>query len=167
MAARVIHFGPDDCYRLNVLRRAGYDIAGCNNLVELCKTLESDAEADAVLVNDSQGSIPLQAISTTRSRTSAPIILFPHPIRTYDADKIDLLVAAFTPPEEWLLDLANLIIHFRTVRAVSRLIRGQSEMLRRESAAAARAKSLDERRRARQIKRSSFPSSFNPNSSSK
>lgn len=165
MAARVIHFGLDDCYRLNVLRRAGYDIADCNNLVELCNALESDTEADAVMVNDSQGSIPLQVISTTRSRTAAPIILFPHSRRTYNAAKIDLMVAAFTPPEEWLLDLANLIIHFRTVRAMSQLIRGQSERLRRESAAA-RAKSVSERRRACQIMRS-IPSPFDPDSTSK
>ena len=122
MAARVIHFGVDDCYRLSVLRRAGYDIDDCRNLVQLRAALESKREADAVMVNDSSGSIPEFVISLARSRSTAPIILFPNSSRTYSTEPVDLVVPSFTPPEDWLLDLANLIVRSRTLRACSQLL---------------------------------------------
>jgi len=135
MAARVIHFGADECYRLKVLRRAGYDIETCSNLIQLRAAFDSGSEADAVIVNDSDGSVPLPGISLARSRTSAPIILFPDSGRTYKTEEIDLIVPSFTPPEEWLHDLANLIVRSRTIRACSQLLRRQSELLREDSAA--------------------------------
>jgi hypothetical protein len=87
------------------------------------------------MVNDSDGSVPLQVISVVRSQTSAPITLFPDSGRNYETEEIDLIVPSFTPPEEWLLHLANLIVHSRTVRAYSQVLRQQSELLRQESAA--------------------------------
>jgi hypothetical protein len=136
MAARVIHFGVDDCYRLSVLRRAGYDIDDCSSLVQLQAALESKREADAVMVNDCNGSVPELAISLARSWSSAPIILFPNSSRTYNAeDEADLVVPSFTPPEEWLLKLANLIVRSRSLRAYSQLLQEQSQQLRRESSA--------------------------------
>ena len=135
MAVRVIHFGIDDCYRLRVLRTAGYDVEACGNLLQLRKALASNSDADAVIVNDSKGSVPLQAISVLRSSTSAPIILFPHYGRNYQTEEIDLVVRSFARPEEWLLDLANLIVHSRAIRSSSQLLRQQSELLRHESAA--------------------------------
>jgi len=135
MAARVIHFGVDDCYRLKVLSRAGYEIDACSGVNQLRAVLDSPSDADAVIVNDSDGSVPLQVISVVRFRTSAPIVLFPDSGRTYETDEIDLVVPSFTPPEKWLLDLANLIVHSRAVRAYSHLLRQQSELLCQESAA--------------------------------
>jgi len=135
MAARVIHFGIDECHRLKVLRRAGYEIEACGNLLQLRAALDSQSDAVAIMVNDSDGSVPLQAISVVRSRTSAPIILFPDSVRTYKTEEIDLVVPSFTPPNEWLLDLANLIAHSRAIRARSQLLWEQSELLRQESAA--------------------------------
>ena len=147
MAARVIHFGVDQCYRLSVLRRAGYDVDNCGSLIQLCEALDSTGETDAVMVNDSDGSVPSQAISLARSRTSAPIILFPHSIRTYSTADFDLVVPCFTPPEEWLLDLANLIVDSRVVRAYSQLLTERAEVLRSESAAVCK-KSCRERARS-------------------
>jgi len=146
MAARVIHFGVDDCYRLSVLRRAGYIIHDCSNLIQLGAALEADA--DAVMVNDSDGSVPEHAISLARSRSSAPIVLFPNSSRIYRADQIDLVVPTFTPPQEWLLELANLIVHSRAVQECSRLLQEQSEQLCRESAQV-REKSREEQARSR------------------
>jgi hypothetical protein len=148
LAARVIHFGVDDCYRLSVLRRAGYVIHDCSNLIQLCAALDADAETDAVMVNDSDGSVPEHAISLARSRSSAPIVLFPNSSRSYRTDQVDLVVPSFTPPQEWLLDLANLIVHSRAIQEYSRLLQEQSGQLCRESAQA-REKSREERARSR------------------
>jgi hypothetical protein len=148
MAARVIHFGVDVCYRLNVLRRAGYVISNCSNLIQLGAALDTGADADAVMINDSDGSVPEHAISLARSRTLAPIVLFPNSKRSYPTEQIDLVVPTFTPPQEWLLELANLIVHSRAVQEYSRLLQEQSQQLCLESAQA-REKSREERARAR------------------
>jgi hypothetical protein len=122
MAARVIHFGIDESHRLTVLRRAGYEIEKCSSVVQLRAALHADVEADAVMVNDLDGSVPEDAISLARSHSSAPLILFPNPDRSYSMTEFDLVVPRFTPPEEWLLDLANLIVKARTLRAHSQLL---------------------------------------------
>ena len=147
MPARLIHLGSDESHRLKVLRRAGYHIDICNNLIEFRSALRSDPEADAVLLNDGDGSVPLEAISLARSR-SAPIMLFPHAERVYAPDEVDLRVTSFTPPEEWLLDLANLIVRCRAIRAYSLLLHEHAESLRSETAAVCE-KSLMERERSR------------------
>lgn len=166
MAARVIHFGIDACYRVSVLRRAGYEIEKCNNLDEICGALDSNDETDAVMVNDSDGSLPSDALFLMRTRTTAPIILFPNSARSYRAEEIDLVVPAFTPPEEWLLDLATLIVHTRALRAYSYSLQEQSQLPPRESLAA-RVRSIRERERARKIAGGKFPSPFNPEVDSK
>lgn len=132
MAARVIHFGIDHCHRIGVLRRAGYDIDHCLNVIEFQAALEADA--DAIVVNDEDGFLPEDLISVARTWSAAPIILFPNPIRTYSPHQVDLVVPTLTPPNEWLVDLANLIVHSRAVQAASQLIREKSQQLRRESA---------------------------------
>lgn len=166
MAARVIHFGVDACYRLSVLRRAGYDIENCRNLDELCDALQSEGETDAVMVNDSDGSMSPQAIFLVRTRTTAPIIVFPSSIQAYLVEDVDLLVPAFTPPEEWLLDLANLIVHTRVLRAHSRSLREESQSLRHESLAI-RLKSRLARERALRMIKVKIQSPFNPDGDSK
>jgi len=40
MAAKILHFGWDDCYRLQVLRVAGYDVLESETLAELCDHLQ-------------------------------------------------------------------------------------------------------------------------------
>ena len=86
-------------------------------------------------MNDSDGSVPLQLISLARSRCHAPIVLFPYSGRDYRTEDVDLVVPSFTRPEEWLLDLANLIIRSRALRVYSQLLQHQSVVLRQESPA--------------------------------
>ena len=148
MAARVIHFGNDDCYRLSVLRRAGYEIADCSDVIQFRAALESETEADAIMLNDSEGMVTEHVISLA-SECPAPTILFSNTARSYQTEEVELVVPALTPPHEWLLDLANLIIRTRTLRACSRLLQEQSQQLRREAAGVCE-KSRRERARSRQ-----------------
>ena len=133
MAARVIHFGIDDCYRLNVLKRAGYEIAECSDTEAFYAALKLDVDAAAVIVNDCEGDLPAEAIAFARSQSSIPIILFPNPKRSYDGMEFDLAVPTHTPAEEWLLELANLIVKNRAVRACSQMLQQQSDKQRREA----------------------------------
>ena len=129
MAAKVIHFGTDDCYRLRVLRRAGYDITDCGNLAQFRAALRPDAGADAVILNDGDGSLPELAIALAHSQQLAPVVLFPSPERSYDARQLDLVVAVCTPPEEWLLALANLIVNRRALDAYSALFGDRPDLV--------------------------------------
>lgn len=136
MAARIIHFGIDECYRLKVLRRAGYEVDDCRNFIQFRSALDCEIAADAVILNDSQGSVPLTAIPLARSRTTAPIILFPYSRRSYLWEQVDLVVPSFTPPKDWLLDFANLILRAGALRAYAELLQEHAEELSRAPAVA-------------------------------
>jgi hypothetical protein len=130
MAARVIHFGTDDCHRQSMLRRAGYEVESCRDLIQLQAALQSDGKADAVMIYDGDGRVPMDAFALARSASMAPIVLFPGPERSYEAEHFDLAVATFTPPEEWLLGLANLIVNHRTLRAYEQLMTERPDLWR-------------------------------------
>jgi hypothetical protein len=50
IAARVLHFGRDDCNRLLVLRSVGYSVDLCPTVEEFHSTLQKRTGADAILV---------------------------------------------------------------------------------------------------------------------
>jgi hypothetical protein len=133
MAARVIHFGVDKCHRLNVLKRDGYAVDACSSLVQLRHALQSEIDADVVMMSDDDGFVPSQAIAMTHAESLIPVIFFPSTDRSEETTCFDLVVPTFTPPEDWLLDLAILIVRSRTIRARSQLMVGQLEMPRPES----------------------------------
>lgn len=49
-AAKVLHFGTDDCHRLLVLRNVGYSLDLCPTVEEFHSVLQKRTDADAVLV---------------------------------------------------------------------------------------------------------------------
>jgi hypothetical protein len=148
MAAKVIHFGPDECHRLMVLRSAGYSVEDCRSLAELRAILDAGAAADALLMSDAEGVDPQEAIAVARSRESLPVVLFRSTNLTYQESGIDLVVHCLTPPEVWLNQMDSLIERSRILRAQSKALVDQSAQLRRESAAV-RGWSRSERRRSR------------------
>jgi len=135
MAARVIHFGPDDCHRLMVLRSAGYAVDNCNSLVQLRSSLVAGGGADAVLVSDGDGIAPETAIAVARSHSSAPVVLFRSTSLSYRDSGFDLVVHSLTPPEVWLNQVDALIARSVELRAESDALVTESRQLRRESAA--------------------------------
>ncbi len=146
MAVRVIHFGPDECHRLTVLRSAGYCVDACGSLPELHASLEAGVTADAVFLSDGEGVEPDQAVSLARSRCSAPVILFCSTNRSYKDSSFDLVVPNLTPPEIWLSEVNSLIAETRSLQSVSNEIVHES-VPRRRDAALALGKCRDERHR--------------------
>jgi hypothetical protein len=126
MAARVIHFGPDDCHRLMVLRSAGYKVDGCVSLGQLRASLLAAGEAGAVLVSDGEGVVPEDAASLARSCCSAPVVLFNRTNRSFESVTFDLVVHSLTPPEVWLREVGELI-------AKNRVLSGHLAALSRKS----------------------------------
>ena len=141
MAARVIHFGPDDCHRLMVLQSAGYAVSDCRTLVQLRTCLATADPADALLTSDAEALEPKEAIALAKTRASLPVVLFRSTNLAYEDSGVDLIVNCLTPPEVWLQEVNALI-------EKSRAIRAQSVQLRRESIAA-RNRSRAERQRSR------------------
>jgi hypothetical protein len=108
MAARVIHFGPDDCHRLMVLQSAGYAVEDCLSLGQLRASLAGD-EADAVLLSDGDGVAPEEAVALARGCSSAPVVLFCSTNQVYEDAAFDLVVHSLTRPEIWLREVDALI----------------------------------------------------------
>src|SRR5580704_7582 len=134
MAARVIHFGQDDCHRLMVLRSAGYSVDDCGSLMQLSGRLATGASADALLMSDAGGVEPDEAIALARTRSSMPVILFRSTNLAYEESGVDLIVPCLTPPEIWLNEVEALIEKSRILRAKSESPREESAQLRNESA---------------------------------
>ena len=133
VAARVIHFRTDDCQRLHFLRKAGYEVEVCGNILQLRTALRSEADTDAVVMNDSDGSLHENAISVVRSETAFPLVLFASSYRTYNPADFDLVVSPSASPGEWAIDFALMIVRSRVLREYSQVLRSSSARLRHES----------------------------------
>jgi hypothetical protein len=136
LAARVIHYGADDCHRLMVLRSAGYSVEDCRSLVQLRDRLARGAPADALLLSDAEGEEPNEAIALARTQSAAPVILFRSTTLAYEDTGVDLIVHSLTPPEVWLPDVDALIEKCRASRAKSEALIQKSAQMRHESAPA-------------------------------
>lgn len=148
MPARVIHFGPDDCHRLMVLRSAGYAVDDCHSLVQLRSCLANDAAPDALVTSDAEGFEPKEAIALVKTRASIPVVLFRSTNLACEDSDVDLVVNCLTPPELWLGEVDALIEKRRGVRPPTEQPVDPSSQLRRESAAA-RNRPRVERQRAK------------------
>jgi hypothetical protein len=113
--ARVIHFGPDDCHRLMVLRSAGYAVENCDSLRQLGMSLSGGASAEAVLMSDGEGVSALEALKVARTHSALPLVLFRSANHRYEELGFDLVVHSLTPPEVWLNDVETLIERTRAV----------------------------------------------------
>jgi hypothetical protein len=136
LAARVIHYGADDCHRLMVLRIAGYSVDECHSLVQLRDCLARGGQVDALLLSDSEGIEPNEAIALARTHSSAPVILFRSTTLAYQDTGVDLIVHTLTAPEVWLEEVDALIEKCWASRAESQGLIQEAALLRREPAAA-------------------------------
>jgi hypothetical protein len=116
MAARIIHFGADNCHRLWVLKSAGYFIDDCQSVVQLRTILQSGIDPDAVAFTESERFAPEEAVEVARSHSSAPLILFRETHNECAESAFDLVVPVLEPPEAWLNSVAALIARGRPVR---------------------------------------------------
>jgi hypothetical protein len=147
MAASIIHFGADECCRLLILRSVGYTVNDCTSVAKLKSFLEEDGGTDAIVLSEVHAGKARQAVATTRSYTSAPLILFEGPDRLGNESEFDLVIPPLSSPEEWLQRIADTIKQSRALLAKSKLLREQSSLLVEQSAAI-RLQSVSERERS-------------------
>jgi hypothetical protein len=108
MAAKIVYFGTDTCYRLAVLRRAGYVVENCKSLDDLLGALGS-SQVSAILTTDRDVDVSNELVRLVRARPYLPLILFRDSNRDCDERRFDLVIAALTWPPRWLSDLQGLI----------------------------------------------------------
>lgn len=133
MAARVIYFGDDDCYRVPVLRSAGYEVFQPQTLDELNAGLQKDAQVDAVFVSEDERRTTLGAIELVREHCTAPLILFRRSNIHLQENLCDQVYWPGARPEEWLSDTAELIAQCRESREQSQKLRRETQIVRGQS----------------------------------
>jgi hypothetical protein len=147
MSPVLIHFGVDDCYRVPVLKKAGFLVEECTSLRRLQSALVQLPEPDAVAVAENDEIEAKDAMLLARSNCKAPLVLFQGRSPGSDTSGFNLVVPPLTDPRVWLNDLASLIGHSRILRGQSQAIRAQSALLRSQVAQVVE-KSRRERRRS-------------------
>jgi hypothetical protein len=75
-AGRVIHFGSDDCNRVQALRQVGYEVRVSESLDRLRLDLEGAEGVDAVMVAEGARRTTERAAAMVRHYSGAPLILF-------------------------------------------------------------------------------------------
>ena len=92
IAARVLHFGTDDCNRLLVLRSVGYSVDLCPTVEEFHSLMQKRTGADAILVAGVPVRERRQVVTLTRERSHAPLVLFNTSYDYADEGKFDLVI---------------------------------------------------------------------------
>lgn len=113
MAARLIHFGIDCYHRLDVLERAGYQVALAESVSELEAQFRHGLDWDAVVISETETMELSEAVHNIRAATQAPIMLFRCTTRWIDERSFSWVVETVERPETWLRELALMIVRYR------------------------------------------------------
>ncbi len=115
MAARVVHFGYDECRRLLVLHMAGYAVDDCPSIRKLRSVLQEPGQTSAVLFTGQDEKERKEAVTLARAQSCAPLILFETCNAPGDESDFDLVIPPLTPPQEWLAKIAATIQQRRSI----------------------------------------------------
>jgi hypothetical protein len=150
MSPFLIHLGADDCYRVPVLKEAGFCVEEFRSVGRLHSALLQFPEPDAVAIAESDEIEARETMFLVQSSCAAPLILFQGRNRCFETSGFSLVIPPLTEPRVWLNDLVVLIEHTRMIRSQSRSICAQSTLLRRQVAEAV-ARSRRERQRSESL----------------
>jgi hypothetical protein len=131
MAASILHVGDDRCYRIPVMETAGLVVVRSECSVEGVRTVFAQEQVfSAVAFPIDEHPHFLEVVSTARSLTKAPLILFSDLLILADASAFDLVIPSEASPVWWLKSLGEAIADAQDVRARARQIREESEAVR-------------------------------------
>ena len=125
MAARVIYFGFDDCYRVRVLQAAGYDVRESRSLVEIRTDLRREDGVAAVVVSSDEEQAEEAAIL---AESIAPVILFRRGTRAIDESKFDCIFESTVSPAVWLSQIEQVIARSGKLQEEARYLRPWNSM---------------------------------------
>ena len=118
MPRKVIHFGCDDCHRVQVLCSAGYEVQESCTLDALARDL-AGSHVDAVIVCEQDERTPDQVADLVRRLSAVPLILFRRTQREIRRSQFDRVYESLMNPENWLAETAELIANTRPLIAGS------------------------------------------------
>jgi hypothetical protein len=108
-SVRLIHFGSDDCHRVNVLRSAGYFVDDCRSMRAFQEALTAERKPDAVFITEREDDPAGDAVSLIKTCSTAPLILFRRSHGDLSDGSFDLVIESLTPPQQWLQEIDQLI----------------------------------------------------------
>jgi hypothetical protein len=150
--AKVIHFGNDDCHRVESLQHMGFEVFVSNSLDRLRLQLEFEADVDAVLVSEETQQQAEQAADVVRKYGDVPLILFCDSEAALDESRFDRVFTPRVPSAHWLYETAVLIDQSRALRKKFESLKAESERLIKECKTVCR-KIEWQRARARTLRR--------------
>lgn len=161
MAARLIHFGWDQCHRVAVLRSAGFEVKESHSLSTLWLDLKRDEQIDAVIVSEDDRQNAEEAADLVHQHHRlAPVIVFRGKVHSLDESKFDRVYTSVVSPEIWLAETDMLIQKSQIIRQESLKLQQKSILLQRDSQAL-RERSSRERARSRtEIERNKDAANF-------
>lgn len=146
MATTIVHFGFDECVRLLVLSRAGYQVDACGRSITEFQKRLVQGHTDAIAIS-CEGLQSVDKVAETARRLSlAPLILFEGRHCHLEPSQFDLVISPGIGPAEWLAKIQELLEYNRRLQEDSRSIQAQSAALR-EASVQAREQSARERDR--------------------
>lgn len=119
MLGHILHIGTDTCYRLPVFESAGYTVEVCASLAALRDVLDESEIPAAVVVTETEGVSPREAVRLARACPQVPLVLFRETQRAWSDDGhdieagFDLVIPILHPPAAWLAEIAALIENSR------------------------------------------------------
>jgi hypothetical protein len=133
MAAQVIHFGNDDCYRVPVLRATGFEVIEAKSLDELGVDLQRNRQVDAVIVSEDIEPTAERAADIVRRSALAPVVLFRRSQREINKSKFDKVYTYMTPPDVWLNETVVLIAKGYKLQAEAARLRAEAAAVQAET----------------------------------
>jgi hypothetical protein len=140
--ASILHVGDDLCHRVPIMKSAGLivDQSECG-ADAVHAALVQNQSFSAITFHNDAFPLPDIVVSTARTLSSAPLILFKNPSVCCDDGAFDLVIPSLTPPADWLKSLRAAIEDAHNLRRISMQLRQESmnvrfqtERLRAESA---------------------------------
>jgi len=156
--ARVLHFGPDDCDRVQELRDVGYDVCVSHSLNQLQSQLEGPEAIHAVMVEEGNPRSTRQAATLVRRRTAAPLILFRRTEVPLNLKRFDRVYSHSEPARHWLFDTAVLVEQLRMLEAQFAFLTRRTRQLLAETKEVVRQSRAQTERPAIELERDRGPS---------
>jgi hypothetical protein len=120
-AGTILYVGNDICHRIDVMERSGFDVLHCDCAIGGFRDAFAEARLiSAITFGNAFHSPLLEAASTARTLSAAPLVLFEDPAIKCHEHAFDLVIPAHTPPADWLRSLEELIEESRKLQELSR-----------------------------------------------
>ena len=125
---RLLKFGDDRCFRVEILRKAGYEVHHCDSLPTMQRLLQHGPAMDLICIAEGWGKHFEKAAALAREVSDAPVVLFRDSVLPHAISKYDLEVWPLTPPTRWLSLLENLATGGRPLNHRSQLPIGNAAL---------------------------------------